>query len=99
MTIEKDLVELLTDINKKLDSLQKDVKDIKIDLTEAKGEREILKVEINALKEDIKEIKISQQDQIWQLIWALIWTLIGLLIATVLGFLVIGGRFILPGSF
>ncbi len=94
MSLEQDFIELLTDINKQLDSLQKEVRDIKINLTEAKGEREILKVEINNLKEEVKEIKISQQEQIWQLIWALIWTLIGILIATVVGFLVIGGRFI-----
>ncbi|EAZ91376.1 hypothetical protein [Crocosphaera chwakensis] len=99
MAIKQDLVALLADINKKLDSLQKEVKDIKIDLTKAKGDREILKVEINALKEEVKEIQTSQQDRIWSLIWALTWTLIGILIATVLGFLVIGGRFILPGAF
>ncbi|ACB53396.1 hypothetical protein cce_4048 [Crocosphaera subtropica ATCC 51142] len=98
-TSEQNLTEILTEINKKLDSLQKELRDNKIELTEAKGQREVLTVEINALQEDIKEIKTSQQDQIWTLVWALIWTLIGILITVVVSFLVAGGKFIISGSF
>ena len=95
--IEKDLTEILTDINQKLDCLQKDVTEIKIELTTAKADREVLKGEINALKEDIKEINNSQNNKIWALIWILIWTLIGILITVVTSFLVAGGIFVISG--
>ena len=97
--IEKDLTEILTDINQKLDCLQKDVTEIKIELTTAKADREVLKGEINALKEDIKEINNSQNNKIWALIWILIWTLIGILITVVTSFLVAGGIFVVSGRF
>ena len=97
--IEKDLTEILPDINQKLDCLQKDVTEIKIELTTAKADREVLKGEINALKEDIKEINNSQNNKIWALIWILIWTLIGILITVVTSFLVAGGIFVISGRF
>jgi regulator of replication initiation timing len=70
--IEQNLGEILAQINHKLENLQKDVTDIKIELTEAKGERQVLKVEIDNLKQDVKAIKSSQQAQIWTLIGILI---------------------------
>jgi hypothetical protein len=39
--IEQDLGAALAEINQKLGSLQKDVTNIKIELTEAKGERQV----------------------------------------------------------
>ncbi len=86
------------DINKTLEILQKDVTEIKIELTEAKGEKETLKIEINALKEDVKNIKISQQSQTSTLVWVLIWTLIGILITVIVSFLAAGAKFIISGS-
>lgn len=76
--IEQNLGEILAQINHKLENLQKDVTDIKIELTEAKGERQVLKVEIDNLRQDVNAIKGSQQAQIW--------TLIGILITAVGGF-------------
>lgn len=47
VTIEQNLEEILAEINHKFANLQKDVTDIKIGLTEAKGEREVLKTDFN----------------------------------------------------
>ena len=57
--IEQNLGGMLSQINHKLENLQKDVTDIKIELTEAKGERQVLKVEIDNLKQDVNAIKSS----------------------------------------
>jgi hypothetical protein len=48
--IEQSLEKILTEISQKLENVQKDVTDIKIQLTEAKGERQVLKVEINSVR-------------------------------------------------
>jgi len=47
--IEQSLEKIQTEISQKLENVQKDVTDIKIQLTEAKGERQVLKVEINSV--------------------------------------------------
>jgi regulator of replication initiation timing len=67
--IEQNLGEILAQINHKLENLQKDVTDIKIELTEAKGERQVLKVEIDNLKQDVNAIKGSQQAKNLDINW------------------------------
>ncbi|MBC6418254.1 MAG: hemolysin XhlA family protein [Prochloron sp. SP5CPC1] len=81
--IESDLKEVLGEINHKLDTLQKDVTDINLRLTK-------VETKLKGSTEDIKDIKRSQQAQIW--------TLIGILITAVGGFLVAGGRFVLSAN-
>jgi predicted nuclease with TOPRIM domain len=75
--IESDLKEILNKLDQKLDHLQKDVTDINLRLTK-------VETKLDSTVEDIKEIKGSQQAQIW--------TLIGVLITAVGGFLVAVGR-------
>ncbi len=68
VTVTYSLEEILGDIkqsiketNQKLDTLQKDVTDIKAGQVK-------LETELAAVKEDIKEIKGTQKNQIWILI-------------------------------
>jgi prefoldin subunit 5 len=75
--IESDLKEILNKLDQKLDHLQKDVTDINLRLTK-------VETKLDSTVEDIKEIKGSQQAQIW--------ALIGVLITAVGGFLVAVGR-------
>lgn len=81
--IESDLKEVLGQINQKLDTLQKDVTNINLRLTK-------VETQLEGATEDIKDIKRSQQAQIW--------TLIGILITAVGGFLVAVGRFVFSAN-
>jgi chromosome segregation ATPase len=85
--IESDLKEILNKLDGKLDSLQKDVTDLKLSQAEVKGDIKRLDSNISTIKEDIKEIRGSQKAQIW--------TLIGVLITAVGGFIVAVGRSVL----
>lgn len=80
VTIEQDLKELLDGINHKLDSLQKDIIDIKIGQAKLVEKVDSLEKDINGLKEDIKELKGSQKAQIWALIGILGTALLGTVI-------------------
>ena len=77
--IESDLKEVLGQINQKLDTLLKDMVDLNLRLT-------TVETKLDGVLTDIKEIKGSQQAQIW--------TLIGIVITAVGGFLVAVGRFV-----
>lgn len=94
--IESDLKEILNKLEQKLDNidskfeqkfdrLQKDVTDINLRLTkvETKLDQGVLP-RLDTLSNEIKEVKGSQQAQIW--------TLIGILITAVSGFLLAVGR-------
>jgi chromosome segregation ATPase len=85
--IESDLKEILNKLDGKLDSLQKDVTDLKLSQAEVKGDIKRLDSNISTIKEDIKEIRGSQKAQIW--------TLIGVLITAVGGFIMAVGRSVL----
>lgn len=54
VTIEQDLKEILSKIDQKLDSLQKDIVDLKVGQTEIKGEIKTLNEKINGLDERMK---------------------------------------------
>jgi chromosome segregation ATPase len=84
--IESDLKEILNKLDGKLDSLQKDVTDLKLSQAEVKGDIKRLDSNISTIKEDIK-VRGSQKAQIW--------TLIGVLITAVGGFIVAVGRSVL----
>lgn len=81
--IEQKLDQQYSELNHKIDNLQKDVNGIKITIAE-------VKTEVKNLSEDVKELKGSNQKQIW--------TLIGILVTAVAGFLVAVGRFVISGS-
>lgn len=96
ITIEQDLKEVLNSINQKLDNLQKDVTDIKIELAtfqgEVKGDIKSLDEKVTTLDKRVEKIENSQKNQIW--------ALIGILGTALLGTV---GRFVLtaipPNSF
>lgn len=54
VTIEQDLKEILSKIDQKLDSFQKDIVDLKVGQTEIKGEIKTLNKKINGLYERMK---------------------------------------------
>ena len=96
--IESDLKEVLGQINQKLDKLDgkidhldNKVDDINLRLTKVETKLdEGITPRLDTLSEQIKEIKGSQQAQIW--------TLIGILITAVGGFLVAVGRFVFSSN-
>ncbi|GBF79869.1 hypothetical protein [Aphanothece sacrum] len=96
ITIEQDLKEVLTSINQKLDNLQKDVTDIKIEIAtlqgEVRGNLKSLDEKVTTLDKRIEKIENSQKNKIC--------ALIGILGTALLGTV---GRFVLtaipPNSF
>ena len=55
ITVEVELKDFLIQINQKLDNLQKDVTDIKIELSEVKGEIKRLEVKIDGVEKRLEE--------------------------------------------
>ncbi len=96
--IESDLKEILGQINQnlekldnKIDKLDNKVDDINLRLTKVETKLDDgITPRFDTLSEQIREIKGSQQAQIW--------TLIGILITAVAGFLVAVGRFVFSGN-
>jgi archaellum component FlaC len=91
ISIETDLKEILQELKdgqkKVLDKVEEiDKRLIKVETKLDEG----ITPRLDTLSEQIKEIKGSQQAQIW--------TLIGILITAVGGFLVAVGRFVLSGN-
>lgn len=56
VTIEQDLKEILAKIDQKLDSLQKDIVELKVGQTEIKGEIKTLNGKIHELDERMKNL-------------------------------------------
>jgi archaellum component FlaC len=79
--VTTDLTKVLEQIDRKLDTVHKEVTDFrtetKVALESVKGDINVLKGEVSNIKEDLKELKGSQLAQIW--------TLIGLLGTAVIG--------------
>ena len=89
--IESDLKEILGQINQNLEKLSSEVANINLRLTKVETKLdEGITPKLDTLSDQIKEIKGSQQAQIW--------TLIGILITAVGGFLVAVGRFVISGN-
>lgn len=78
------IIEKIETIDKKVEAIDKRLTKVETKLTEGITPR------LDTLSEQIKEIKGSQQAQIW--------TLIGILITAVGGFLVAVGRFVFSGN-
>ncbi len=89
--IESDLKEVLGQINQNLEKLNTEVANINLRLTKVETKLdEGITPRLDTLSEQIKEIKGSQQAQIW--------TLIGILVTAVGGFLVAVGRFVFSSN-
>jgi hypothetical protein len=77
VTVTYSLEEVLKEINQKLDTLQKDVTEIKVGQIK-------LETEVVALKENISNIAGSQKAQIWTLIGVLGTAVVGTVIRFVI---------------
>jgi len=74
LTVEKEIKDILNNIDQKLDGLN----DIRVSVA-------TLTTKVDQLQEDIREIKGLQYTQIWRLIWILVWTLVGIISTILLG--------------
>ena len=77
--VTTDLSTVLTQINHKLETIQKEVTETKVAIAEVKGEINGLKIELGNIKQDVKEIKGSQKAQIWYLIVLAFTAVIGII--------------------
>jgi hypothetical protein len=74
LTVEKEIKDILNNIDQKLDGLN----DIRVSVA-------TLTTKVDQLEKDIREIKGLQYTQIWRLIWILVWTLVGIVSTILLG--------------
>jgi chromosome segregation ATPase len=88
-TIETDLKEILGEfkqqfshLNQHLDTIQKDLTDLKVSQAEIRGDIANIKTELTLMREDIKDLKGRASAQIW----VLIVTIIGATSAAVIKF-------------
>lgn len=72
VTIEQDLKEILAKIDQKLDSLQKDIVELKVGQTEIKGEVKTLNEKINGLDERMKNLDFISRGILVDLILAIL---------------------------
>lgn len=72
VTIEQDLKEILAKIDQKLDSLQKDIVELKVGQTEIKGEVKTLNEKINGLDERMKNLDFISRGILVGLILAIL---------------------------
>ena len=74
LTVEKDIKDILNNIDQKLD----DLNNIQVSMA-------TLTTKIDQLEEEVRTIKDFQCTQIWRLIWILVWTLVGIVSTILLG--------------
>ena len=77
LIVETDLKEILTEINQKLGTLQKDVTDLKI------GQAR-LEEKVDSIDKRVEKVETSQKNQIWALIGILGTALVGTIIRFVI---------------
>ncbi|MGL5034797.1 MAG: hypothetical protein ACRC6M_13455 [Microcystaceae cyanobacterium] len=70
--VETDLKEILGSIQKDLKEIRDDLTDLKVSQAEIRGDIANLKTELTLTREDVKELKGSQRTQIWVLIVAVV---------------------------
>ena len=87
LTVEKDIKDILNNIDQKLDGLN----DIRVSVA-------TLTTKVDQLQEDIREIKDFQCTQIWRLIWILVWTLVGILSTILVGAIAVFVLMALPNK-
>ena len=82
--IETDLGKILERIEQKLDTLQKDVTEIKVGQARLEERMTAVEGEVKEVKGEIKDLKASQRNQIWALIGILGTAVVGTVIRFVL---------------
>ena len=84
--IEMDLREVLAEMNKKLDRIDNNINELKVELADVKGDIKALDGKVSSLDKRLEKVEGSQNRQIW--------ALIGILFAAISGVVI---RFVLMG--
>jgi predicted nuclease with TOPRIM domain len=82
--IEMDLREVLAEMNKKLDRIDNNVNELKVELADVKGEIKALDGKVSSLDKRLEKVEGSQNRQIWALIGILFTAISGVVIRFVL---------------
>ena len=78
--IEMDLREVLAEMNKKLDRIDNNVNELKVELADVKGEIKALDGKVSTLDKRLEKVEGSQNRQIWALIDILFTAISGVVI-------------------
>jgi predicted nuclease with TOPRIM domain len=78
--IEMDLREVLAEMNKKLDRIDNNVNELKVELADVKGEIKALDGKVSSLDKRLEKVEGSQNRQIWALIGILFTAISGVVI-------------------
>ena len=84
--IEMDLREVLAEMNKKLDRIDNNVNELKVELADVKGDIKALDGKVSSLDKRLEKVEGSQNRQVW--------ALIGILFAAISGVVI---RFVVMG--
>jgi len=82
--IEMDLREVLAEMNKKLDRIDNNVNELKVELADVKGDIKALDGKVSGLDKRLEKVEGSQNRQIWVLIGILFTAISGVVIRFVL---------------
>jgi predicted nuclease with TOPRIM domain len=82
--IEMDLREVLAEMNKKLDRIDNNVNELKVELADVKGDIKALDGKVSSLDKRLEKVEGSQNRQIWALISILFTAISGVVIRFVL---------------
>ena len=78
--IEMDLREVLAEMNKKLDRIDNNVNELKVELADVKGDIKALDGKVSGLDKRLEKVEGSQNRQIWALIGILFAAISGIVI-------------------
>ena len=78
--IEMDLREVLAEMNKKLDRIDNNVNELKVELADVKGEIKALDGNVSSLDKRLEKVEGSQNRQVWALIGILFTAISGVVI-------------------
>ena len=78
--IEMDLREVLAEMNKKLDRIDNNVNELKVELADVKGYIKALDGKVSSLDKRLEKVEGSQNRQIWALIGILFAAISGIVI-------------------
>ena len=78
--IEMDLREVLAEMNKKLDRIDNNVNELKVEFADVKGDIKALDGKVSGLDKRLEKVEGSQNRQIWALIGILFTAISGVVI-------------------
>ena len=78
--IEMDLREVLAEMNKKLDRIDNNVNELKVELADVKGDIKALDGKVSSLDKRLEKVEGSQNRQVWALIGILFSAISGVVI-------------------